>query len=93
MRLTAKEKKSIKKTIAKVDAQAKVYLFGSRVDDSKKGGDIDLFIYSKNIDRKIKRQIKINLYKEIGEQKIDIIVSDSMDKPFFKLISKDGLLL
>jgi predicted nucleotidyltransferase len=44
MRLTQNEKDSIKKTFLEVFGEGEIYLFGSRVDDSKRGGDIDLFI-------------------------------------------------
>jgi len=53
-----------------------VFLFGSRVDDSKKGGDIDLFI--KNDDEKrltleTKIHFLVDLKLEIGDQKIDVV--------------------
>jgi predicted nucleotidyltransferase len=44
MRLTNQEIKSIKESFHQVFDCGKIYLFGSRVDDSLKGGDIDLFI-------------------------------------------------
>lgn len=53
-----------------------VYLFGSRVDDTKRGGDIDIYIEtskSKGIfDAKV--EFLIALQKAIGEQRIDIVV-------------------
>ncbi len=42
MRITSDEVKIIKNTILKQISDAKIMLFGSRTDDSKKGGDIDI---------------------------------------------------
>ena len=55
-----------------------VWLFGSRVDDSKRGGDIDLLVLSKNEDERIrflKEEINflIALKNDIGDQKIDVV--------------------
>ena len=44
MRITEKEKNVIIDAVKSTDPDAKVWLFGSRVDDSKKGGDIDLVV-------------------------------------------------
>ncbi len=64
-----------------------MYLFGSRIDDQKRGGDIDLLIISKKLDREKIRQIKFNFYDEFGEQQIDILQDNgTLDKPFNKLI-------
>jgi len=42
MRITEQEKNVIIDAVSSTDPNAKVWLFGSRVDDSKKGGDIDI---------------------------------------------------
>jgi len=56
---------------------SKVFIFGSRMDDSKKGGDIDLYIETsldlKNIVNN-KLLFLVELEKNIGEQKIDLVV-------------------
>lgn len=54
---------------------SKVYIFGSRIDDSKKGGDIDIYIetFIENIVNN-KILFLIELEKKIGEQKIDLII-------------------
>jgi len=48
-----------------------IYLFGSRTDDSKRGGDINLLILSEKLASKEKRMLKLDLYYKIGEQKQD----------------------
>ena len=73
-----------------------LYLFGSRVYDDKKGGDIDLFL---EIDNPINMQVQINflreIYKKVTERKIDLLIKtpDSKDKPTFHSAKKEGILL
>jgi uncharacterized protein len=92
MRLSENEKEIIKKTILAFDEESKVYLFGSRVDDTKKGGDIDLLIFSSKISYEDIRKIKGLLWEKIGEQKIDIVLADEAD-PFVKIALREGILL
>ena len=61
---------------------AAVFLFGSRVDDSKKGGDIDLFIRTANKDNLFEKKIRFlaRLKRQIGEQKIDVVFNEDEDR-------------
>lgn len=94
MRLSDKEIKNFKCSIISLDKNAEVYLFGSRVHDHKKGGDIDLLIISKVILKRDLRRVRINFFTEFDEQKVDIILDDgSFCDPFIKLIFKDAIKL
>ena len=86
MRLSQYQKQTILQVIKQVDTEAKVYLFGSRVDDGKKGGDIDILIHSQSLNKEELRKIKWQLMEQLGEQKIDIIISKDLKEPFVKLI-------
>ncbi len=51
-----------------------LYLFGSRTDDRKRGGDIDLLILAdRRLHLKEKLQLKAKFYFKFGDQKIDIV--------------------
>ncbi len=59
---------------------SQVYLFGSRVDDNKKGGDIDLLIFPENEgDNTWINKYYTQLMLCLGIQKIDIIVKRQND--------------
>lgn len=75
MRLTTFEVQSITETFKEVFGDGKIYLFGSRVDDLKKGGDIDLFLDVSccNDEHSKKIQFLTKLEAKIGEQKIDVV--------------------
>lgn len=93
MRLTAIERESIVSAIKQVDSAAKPYLFGSRVDDTKRGGDIDLFIISTNPSLDTKLHILSALEKKLGERKIDLILEKGFDSPFAKTIRHQAVPL
>lgn len=94
MRLKPEEINAIKSTIHNLDREATVFLFGSRVDDAKKGGDIDLLVLSCKLSGgDAKRAIKKELYRLIGEQKIDIVLASDDADPFVQLALKTGVKL
>ena len=60
-------------------SNARVYLFGSRTDDTCRGGDIDLYIESDTPlpDRfRMEQRFEMDLLKALGERRIDILVWD-----------------
>jgi len=72
-----------------------VFLFGSRVDDDKKGGDIDLFIKNTKeelLTLELKIQFLSELKIKIGDQKIDVVFDNEITRSkssFYNSIQKD----
>lgn len=89
MRLTSKEIGSIKNVFVEVFKEGSIYLFGSRVDDMQKGGDIDLYIVSKSSENLLDKKIDflIKLKQKIGDQSIDVIISKDKNR----LIEQEAL--
>jgi predicted nucleotidyltransferase len=84
MRITEFERECLINSIKKIDSDAKIWLFGSRVFDNKKGGDIDIAVLSPKIDLLKRIAIKQTIEDTIGEQKIDLLVSKDGSAPFLK---------
>ena len=81
MRVKDKHVEFLKRSIKGFLPDAAVYLIGSRANDNLKGGDIDILVIGeKKLTGQEKRNIKLAFYKELGEQKIDI-VSFKTDEP------------
>jgi len=75
-----------------------LWLFGSRADLSKRGGDIDLYAESsiKDPEQIIKSKSKFfkKLYMTIGEQKIDLVVKfDDTNLLIYEIAKKEGIQL
>ena len=77
MRISEIEKTTIVNAILEKDKNAQIFLFGSRTDDLKKGGDIDILVQSDEIGLLEIVKIKSTIFKNIPEQKIDLLVSKS----------------
>ncbi len=74
MRLSTKQREIIKDIVVSYFKNAKVYLFGSRVDDKKRGGDIDLYLELPSKPHFLdKPRLVAALKRALGEQKIDLV--------------------
>lgn len=93
MRLSEKEKQIIVTAVLSFDQDAAIYLFGSRVNDKKRGGDIDLLVLSNKLNFKDKIRIKKYIFTHLDEQKIDIVISSDEYDPFIKMVKDEGTLL
>lgn len=89
MRLSEKYSKVIKKYFVQFFRTGNIYLFGSRVDDTLKGGDIDLYLeVSDHTDLfNKKRKFLAKIKRELGEQKIDVV----FNKDKTRLIEQEAL--
>ncbi len=98
MRLTAEEVVAIK--AAATDAfgpDVVVRLFGSRIDDAKRGGDIDLHVEVDWIDdeRRQRGRFEDCLFQRIEPRKVDVVISMRGQEPraFERIAYRDGIVL
>jgi predicted nucleotidyltransferase len=103
MRITEKDQLGLieaieQKCLIKV---GELRLYGSRVDDNKKGGDIDLLLIVPNKEFKQnlvknKHQILAHIKRKIGDRKIDLLVCEAEAievDPFVGLIYPTSVIL
>ena len=101
MRLTHEQIDTIKETASKYfGGQATVLLFGSRAEDHRRGGDIDLYIETDMKDAKtvVKAEIQFlaELKRRIGDRKIDVLVdypARQQRPPIFTVARQTGIRL
>jgi predicted nucleotidyltransferase len=88
MRLTPAQIDTIKSTTQAVLGEgAQVTLFGSRVHDDQKGGDIDLYVETANQDLMKKIRCKVRLQDQL-DMPVDLIVKPYDDHSSISLIAK-----
>lgn len=96
MRLSNRLKKVIKQSSLNSFGTTDIYLFGSRVDDTKKGGDIDIAI-DVNISTEKFKQCKIQFFLSLMrlgyDLKIDIVPYTNNDQLLTTEIKKNALKL
>jgi len=95
MRLNTIEIATIKYAFAKVFGTGTIYLFGSRVDDEQKGGDIDLYLVPDDKNNLYQKKIKflVNVELAIGEQKIDVVFAEDPERHIEKEARNKGVKL
>jgi uncharacterized protein len=83
----------LKQMVESVLPNASVFLFGSRVNDNLKGGDIDILVLGeRQLTGQEVRGIKIAFYKKFGEQKIDIVSYKREEDSIFKEVAISGAI-
>ena len=87
MRLSNKEKKIIKEQVDKIFGISKVMLFGSRINNNKKGGDIDLFILPIERSNLFEKKILLkSILEDILYKPVDIVIAKDKNR----LIEKEA---
>lgn len=94
MRLSQNELYSVRSLLKTLDPDGCVYLFGSRADDSKRGGDIDLFLEaSRSLDMKTTLYVQYQLMSACNT-KVDLLVkSPGEPEKFIFQVAREGVRL
>ncbi|MFZ4677794.1 MAG: nucleotidyltransferase domain-containing protein [Nodosilinea sp.] len=73
---------------------ADIWLFGSRVDDNARGGDIDLYVETADDTNRLDRylQVRQRLFRLFGDRKIDLLVRSRqrLASPIERIARKTG---
>ncbi|MBF9018902.1 MULTISPECIES: nucleotidyltransferase domain-containing protein [unclassified Oceanispirochaeta] len=96
MRVEEEQLTIIERTLKLRISDAVVYLFGSRADDSKRGGDIDLFLITRQrVPLKEKIQILAQLETEGIQRKVDLIIKnpEHPQEKLYKEVLQKGIRL
>jgi predicted nucleotidyltransferase len=76
---------------------AQVWLFGSRADDTRSGGDIDIYVETDLVQGLVARRLELlgRLFTLYGEQKIDLLVRPRSrpPQPIHEIARREGVLL
>jgi len=97
MRLTESQIESIRQAVIETFGPgSQVWLFGSRVDDSKRGGDIDLLVRPgpEEMNNLLHKKIRLlgQLERALGERKIDIVIEHHDDfRPIIQIAHQTGI--
>ncbi len=95
MRLDQITRDGIIAGIGQLPAGSRLYLYGSRVSDDLKGGDIDLLIVGEKALKRRRFEVLAQIQTHIGEQRIDLKWVDSTEFASSAFIQgiKDQLVL
>lgn len=85
MRISNEMKEYFSEEAERLIPGARVYLFGSRVHDQKRGGDIDIMILAgRRLELEELSRIRVGFWKKFGEQKIDLVSYTFDENDLFK---------
>ena len=95
MRISDYQRKIILESAKKLFGDdVQVRLFGSRVDDAKKGGDIDLYVEPKKIMGALQIAHARRILEDALEIKVDLVVNNgNVLLPIFDIAKRTGVLL
>jgi predicted nucleotidyltransferase len=100
MRINDQQRLILKQTLLKYfGSSSLLQLFGSRVNDASKGGDIDIYIEPEitQPDEVVEAKLcaLVELHKLLGDQKIDLVINRKVGKqlPIYEIAKQSGVLL
>jgi predicted nucleotidyltransferase len=95
MRLTPDQAEAIRSSIRlHLGEQSRIWLFGSRVDDQRRGGDVDLYVEPESQPTLMDRlRCKVALADAL-DLNVDLVVQQpGRDLPIYRIARRHGLRL
>lgn len=95
MRLASDQVQAIREEVRRFDANAQIYLYGSRADDADRGGDIDLLVVSDRLGFRELLHLRTAILDRIGWQHLDLVVRrhDQLNEPLAVVARETGIKL
>ena len=95
IRLKKNQIDTIKQLSKNIFNSSEVWIFGSRADETKKGGDIDIYLKTKKKENLLKSKIIFlrEFTKLYGEQKVDLLVDNGNYQKEIYEIAQKGIKL
>jgi predicted nucleotidyltransferase len=95
MRLTPDQAEAIRSSVhLHMGMQSRIWLFGSRVDDQRRGGDVDLYVEPESPPTLMDLlRCKVALADAL-DLNVDLVVQQpSLDLPIYRIAKRHGVLL
>jgi len=93
MRLNPEIANYLKQLILDKIPGSTIYLFGSRVNDMTRGGDIDVLILTTDpTEKSILRKIRIEFIKKFGWRQIDLVNFTYSDESIFRQVIESNCI-
>jgi predicted nucleotidyltransferase len=95
MRLSHTELQALRAILGELDPAGRIYLYGSRTDDMRRGGDIDIYLQaSRPIELKSRLLTQYRL-EQACDTRVDLLVKSPAqpELPIHKIAIERGVLL
>ena len=95
MRLSEEAIRTLREETVRLDPRAEIYLYGSRTDDTARGGDIDLLVVSDTLGFRDISHLRRAILDRIGWQQLDLAVRrrDQLEEPLAAMARSMGVRL
>jgi|688.fasta_scaffold150917_2 predicted nucleotidyltransferase len=95
MRISTTEINALRTIIGALDPAGRIYLYGSRLDDARRGGDIDVYLQaSRPIDLRTRLLTQYRL-QQACDTRVDLLVRNPTQaaQPIHQIAVEQGVLL
>lgn len=94
MRLSPEQSRLIKNIVEReFDSSARIWLFGSRINDARRGGDVDLYVETSHPDLMRELRCKIDIQDALDLHVDLIAAAPGDDRPIARIAKKGGICL
>ena len=95
MRLTPDQADAVRQRIrSQMGQQSRIWLFGSRVDDQRRGGDVDLYVEPESLPSLVDHLLCKSALADVLGLNVDLIVQQpGRDLPIYRIARRSGVAL